>query len=202
MATISTLVQYLADIDFPANRQHLIHHARLQRAPEEIIESLKQLPDKKYHSVSDLWNTVSSFPEKHFVQNDESRFVKYLTPGDIINKLDELNLLDVRTRPRFNQGHLKGACWIGPDNPLEVVGKNFKKTDTLVFYDNSDCDNTAKPIATQIQHEGFTESYVLKGGYNGWIETQFENHPELLKSDRDEILASAEEDLPHWRPPL
>ncbi|WP_158892252.1 DUF2795 domain-containing protein [Amycolatopsis anabasis] len=40
--------KYLAGVDYPANRDQLVDHARQQGAGDEVVEHLRALPDRTY----------------------------------------------------------------------------------------------------------------------------------------------------------
>ncbi|MEX2541750.1 MAG: DUF2795 domain-containing protein [Trueperaceae bacterium] len=40
--------KFLGGMNYPAAKQDLVEHARGQNAPDDIIETLKALPDRKY----------------------------------------------------------------------------------------------------------------------------------------------------------
>ncbi|MBE9049014.1 DUF2795 domain-containing protein [Nostocales cyanobacterium LEGE 11386] len=44
----------LSGIDFPANKQDLVNHARDKNANEEIINVLQQMPEREYNNMADV----------------------------------------------------------------------------------------------------------------------------------------------------
>ncbi len=46
--------KYLKGMDFPAELDDLIEHARENDAPDEIIEMLEEMPDREYGSAADV----------------------------------------------------------------------------------------------------------------------------------------------------
>ncbi len=48
------IMLYLSGLDYPRQRQELMNYAKSQKAPESILEYLKQLPNKKYTSPADV----------------------------------------------------------------------------------------------------------------------------------------------------
>lgn len=54
----ATIAQALSGIDFPANKQKLIEHARKNNAPEETIQTLQDMPDEQYTSMADVFKGV------------------------------------------------------------------------------------------------------------------------------------------------
>jgi len=44
----------LKDIDYPANKEKLIQHAKKHAASEEVMRDIKELPDKEYENAADV----------------------------------------------------------------------------------------------------------------------------------------------------
>ncbi|MFM2061895.1 MAG: hypothetical protein RLZZ507_1565 [Cyanobacteriota bacterium] len=44
----------LSGIDFPANKQDLVDHAREKNANQEIIDVLQQMPEREYENMADV----------------------------------------------------------------------------------------------------------------------------------------------------
>ncbi|ADI64079.1 DUF2795 domain-containing protein [Trichormus azollae] len=44
----------LSGIDFPANKQKLVNHARDNNANQEIIEILQEMPEREYDNMADV----------------------------------------------------------------------------------------------------------------------------------------------------
>lgn len=44
----------LSGIDFPANRQGLVNHARQKNASQEILEILQKMPDRQYGDMAEV----------------------------------------------------------------------------------------------------------------------------------------------------
>ncbi|MBK1988915.1 DUF2795 domain-containing protein [Sphaerospermopsis aphanizomenoides BCCUSP55] len=44
----------LSGIDFPANKQKLVNHARDKNASQEIIEILQEMPEREYDNMADV----------------------------------------------------------------------------------------------------------------------------------------------------
>ncbi|HLO84923.1 MAG TPA: DUF2795 domain-containing protein [Nostocaceae cyanobacterium] len=44
----------LSGIDFPANKQGLINHARQKNASEEVLDVLQQMPEQDYENMADV----------------------------------------------------------------------------------------------------------------------------------------------------
>lgn len=45
---------HLKGIEFPANKQELIEHARQNQAPEEVLATLEPMPDREFGNAADV----------------------------------------------------------------------------------------------------------------------------------------------------
>lgn len=52
------IARYLGGIDFPANRQNLVDHARANKADEQVLDILKRMPDKEYRNMADVTKSM------------------------------------------------------------------------------------------------------------------------------------------------
>jgi hypothetical protein len=46
------LQKHLSGVDYPASRDDLVQHAESQGADEEILDKLRQIPDREYDGPS------------------------------------------------------------------------------------------------------------------------------------------------------
>jgi|GEM_PF-6503270 hypothetical protein len=53
------LQSYIEGLPFPADKSHLIAHASLRGAPEDLLEFLESLPDKTYADLAQLEDEMS-----------------------------------------------------------------------------------------------------------------------------------------------
>ena len=49
----------LSGIDYPASREHLVEYAGGQRAPESVLNALRNLPEREYSDAADVGQAVS-----------------------------------------------------------------------------------------------------------------------------------------------
>jgi rhodanese-related sulfurtransferase len=81
---------------------------------------------------------------------------------------DSVQLLDVRTVPEFQSGHIKGAVnidFLKPKLFIEGVHQLDKEMPVYLYCRSGNRSNKA---AKQLISLGFQEIYDLKGGYLGW----------------------------------
>lgn len=48
------IAKFLKGVDFPVDKQQLLQHAKQQGAMQEVIQSIQQLEDRQYNSMSDV----------------------------------------------------------------------------------------------------------------------------------------------------
>lgn len=46
--------KFLGGMDYPAGKKEIVEHARGQNAPEDIIRSLEQLPDRQFEGPTGI----------------------------------------------------------------------------------------------------------------------------------------------------
>jgi hypothetical protein len=51
--------KYLAGVDYPADRDALVQHARDNDAPDEIVEALQDIDDRSYDGPSGVSEQVA-----------------------------------------------------------------------------------------------------------------------------------------------
>lgn len=45
---------HLGGVDYPAGKQDLKQHAQQKNAPNEVVETIDQIPDQEYNSPTDV----------------------------------------------------------------------------------------------------------------------------------------------------
>ncbi len=50
--------KYLAGIDYPANKQDLINHAKKNNADRDVISVLQDMPEQQYNSAADVSKAI------------------------------------------------------------------------------------------------------------------------------------------------
>jgi rhodanese-related sulfurtransferase len=85
----------------------------------------------------------------------------------------EISLLDIRTAPEFDQGHIGGAKW-APRGKLEFLAAGGKLAETdakIIVYCKK--DSRAALGGKTLQDLGFSKVVYLKGGFKAWVEAGF-----------------------------
>ena len=76
-------------------------------------------------------------------------------------------VLDIRKPDEFAQGHVNGAKHL-PSDQILTAGDNFKrfKDKPVVVY--CDSGSLAAAAVRQLNQQGFTKAFTLRGGFSGW----------------------------------
>ncbi len=53
----------LKDATFPMNTRQLAEHARQHRAPDEVVETIKHMPEREFRSLADVEHVFSQSQE-------------------------------------------------------------------------------------------------------------------------------------------
>lgn len=54
----ATIAQVLSGIDFPANKQKLVDYAQKNNADNDVLDTIRQMPDAEYTSMADVFKGV------------------------------------------------------------------------------------------------------------------------------------------------
>lgn len=57
-ASPAAVQEYLSGINYPAKKEDLINHARSQSAPQDVISTLENLPDREYGGPTDVSSAI------------------------------------------------------------------------------------------------------------------------------------------------
>jgi rhodanese-related sulfurtransferase len=91
-----------------------------------------------------------------------------ISSQDLIRLMNQGALvLDIRKPDEFAQGHVNGAKHLSSDQIL-TAGENFKrfKEKPVVVY--CDSGSLAAAAVRQLNEQGFTKAFTLRGGFSGW----------------------------------
>jgi rhodanese-related sulfurtransferase len=91
-----------------------------------------------------------------------------VTPQDLIRLMNQGALvLDLRPQEQFQSGHLAGARQMSGEQILKAADtlKKFKEK-LVVVYD--DTGSLAGPAVRQLNAQGFTKAFALRGGLAAW----------------------------------
>jgi rhodanese-related sulfurtransferase len=87
---------------------------------------------------------------------------------DLIRLMNQGALvLDIRKPDEFAQGHVNGARHL-PSDQILTAGENFKrfKEKPVIVY--CDSGSLAASAVRQLNEQGFTKAFTLRGGFAGW----------------------------------
>ncbi|MEH6406246.1 MAG: rhodanese-like domain-containing protein [Leeuwenhoekiella sp.] len=82
-------------------------------------------------------------------------------------KLDEVQVVDVRTKPEFESGHIKDAQNIVFDENFKEKIATLDKTKPIVVYCQK--GGRSSKCAQIMMESGFQEIYDLDGGLSKWV---------------------------------
>jgi len=91
-----------------------------------------------------------------------------ISSQDLIRLMNQGALvLDIRKPEEFALGHVNGAKQLSSDQIL-TAGDNYKrfKEKPVIVYDES--GSLAAAAVRQLNHQGFTKAFSLRGGFAGW----------------------------------
>lgn len=91
-----------------------------------------------------------------------------ITSQDLIRLMNQGALvLDIRKSEEFALGHVNGAKHL-PSDQILTAGENFKrfKDKPVVVY--CDSGSLAAAAVRQLNEQGFTKAFTLRGGFSGW----------------------------------
>jgi rhodanese-related sulfurtransferase len=78
-------------------------------------------------------------------------------------------VLDIRKPEEFAAGHVNGAKHLDSDKILNAgeTHKRFKEKPVVVICDSG---SLAAAAVRQLERQGFTKAFTLRGGFSGWRE--------------------------------
>lgn len=53
--------KYLAGADYPARKQDLIKRAEQNNAPQEVLDTIKRMPDETFNKPTDVAKAIGQF---------------------------------------------------------------------------------------------------------------------------------------------
>lgn len=134
-----------------------------------VAVTIAFMPDKSVNSFSELNESEvyqKTLNDRHRVSSEELAF-------DILHEVDDINIIDVRSKDAFNQFHLPGAINI---SYTDIINKQYEQ-----LFDNDLGKNIlvsnggvqAEKAWQLVTRLGFENNYVLNGGLNKFIEDIF-----------------------------
>jgi rhodanese-related sulfurtransferase len=91
-----------------------------------------------------------------------------ISSQDLIRLMNQGALvLDIRKPDEFALGHVNGARHLPSDQILTAgdTFKRFKEKPVVVYCDSG---SLASAAVRQLQTQGFTKAFTLRGGFTGW----------------------------------
>lgn len=99
--------------------------------------------------------------------------VSLISPVELHSKIDNIQIIDIRTPREFTQGHLKNSININyyENNFLDEMSKLDKTKDVYIYCLTGYRSGRA---AKKLERIGFTKVYDLKGGIINWNKNNLE----------------------------
>ncbi|UKV08980.1 rhodanese-like domain-containing protein [Enterococcus faecalis] len=93
------------------------------------------------------------------------RSAKILTEEEFKETMRKAQVIDVREKDTFDAGHILGARSM-PYSMLKTTIGSLRKDQPVYLYDQKKALSIR--AANLLRKNGYTDIYILKGGYDGW----------------------------------
>ena len=93
------------------------------------------------------------------------RSAKMLTEEEFKETMRKAQVIDVREKDTFDAGHILGARSM-PYSMLKTTIGSLRKDQPVYLYDQKKALSIRE--ANLLRKNGYTDIYILKGGYDGW----------------------------------
>lgn len=93
------------------------------------------------------------------------RSAKMLTEEEFKETMRKAQVIDVREKDTFDAGHILGARSM-PYSILKTTIGSLRKDQPVYLYDQKKALSIR--AANLLRKNGYTDIYILKGGYDGW----------------------------------
>lgn len=93
------------------------------------------------------------------------RSAKMLTEEEFKETMRKAQVIDVREKDTFDAGHILGARSM-PYSMLKTTTGSLRKDQPVYLYDQKKALSIR--AANLLRKNGYTDIYILKGGYDGW----------------------------------
>ena len=90
---------------------------------------------------------------------------KMLTEEEFKETMRKAQVIDVREKDTFDAGHILGARSM-PYSMLKTTIGSLRKDQPVYLYDQKKALSIR--AANLLRKNGYTDIYILKGGYDGW----------------------------------
>ena len=93
------------------------------------------------------------------------RSAKMMTEEEFKETMRKAQVIDVREKDTFDAGHILGARSM-PYSMLKTTIGSLRKDQPVYLYDQKKALSIR--AANLLRKNGYTDIYILKGGYDGW----------------------------------
>ncbi|MDA9472369.1 rhodanese-like domain-containing protein [Enterococcus sp. 5H] len=93
------------------------------------------------------------------------RSAKTITEDEFKENMRKAQIIDVREKDSFDAGHILGARNM-PYTMMKTTLNSIRKDQPVYIYDQK--KSLSIRTANLLRKKGYTDLYILKGGYEGW----------------------------------
>lgn len=93
------------------------------------------------------------------------RSAKTITEDEFKENMRKAQIIDVREKDSFDAGHILGARSM-PYTMMKTTLNSIRKDQPVYIYDQK--KSLSIRTANLLRKKGYTDLYILKGGYEGW----------------------------------
>lgn len=93
------------------------------------------------------------------------RSAKTITEDEFKENMRKAQIIDVREKDSFDAGHILGARSM-PYTMIKTTLNSIRKDQPVYIYDQK--KSLSIRTANLLRKKGYTDLYILKGGYEGW----------------------------------
>jgi rhodanese-related sulfurtransferase len=100
------------------------------------------------------------------------------------SKIQDYLILDLRSRMDYIRGHLVSSIWMNSDSlkaKLDMLPKNRK----IILYDADEIESLKTAIV--LRKNGFTNFYVMQGGFTKWIKNSYPAAIQLVMNTSNKL---------------
>jgi rhodanese-related sulfurtransferase len=120
-------------------------------------------------------------------RNEEDAILSIEKVNEIISdssKVQEYIILDMRSRMDYVRGHLVSSIWMNLDS-LKIKMDMIPKEKKIILYDSEGIESLKAAIL--LQKNGFTNFYVMHGGFDKWIKKGYPAAIQLVMNTNDKL---------------
>lgn len=105
--SMANVARYLRGIDFPAEREEVLSHARDQDAPEAVMDQLEQLDEQRFSNMAEVTSAIGTGSEQRKASDHKLPIKGYdeLTVDAVTSRLGGLNPEELQAVKSYEEKH-------------------------------------------------------------------------------------------------